>query len=113
MGLIKRLFGKKQAKDPEAVVLEPVLRKLNPFASGHDVKAQALIQHYRHWVFVCVSKISQAMASVPLRLYVTTNQGQKYNYIEQGKDTKSLLQREIDWLLSIGNQQKFAWLLAF
>lgn len=72
-----------------SVVVQPFLSKLNLLNFGPNMKAAQLIQFYRHWVFVAASKNAQAVASVPLRLYVTTNVGEKqYKYLRKGVDTR-------------------------
>jgi len=98
MGLMDRI---KQAfsRTVTAVVAQPVFRNAEIHADIETLKNYELVKHYRHWVFVCASKNAQAVASVPLRLYVTTSAGQKaYPNLRKGIDTKPVSRKKLTWL---------------
>ena len=52
----------------------------------------SLLQAYRSWVYVCASKNATAVASVPMRLYVTKDEKQ----IAEGK-TPRFKTKELTW----------------
>jgi HK97 family phage portal protein len=46
-------------------------------------KPLALVQQYRSWVFACAKRNAEALASTPLRLYVTKEKGQNIPFNNQ------------------------------
>jgi len=111
MGLISRI--KQALRTPVQVIAQPVFRNMGFYAESQQLKNAELVNHYRHWVFVCASKNAQAVASVPLRLYVTTNHGEKsYPNLRKGIDTRPISKKKLNWLKNHKQHKQLANKLA-
>ena len=102
MGLFSRLW--KAITVPASVVLHTAFRTLQWGMSTERIKAKKLLDHYKHWVYVCATKNANAIASNPLRLYVTTGYGEKqYRYLRKGRDTRKVDRKQMNYLKGKSN----------
>jgi len=93
--------------NPIQVVVQPVYKKIGIIPRAEKYKAAELLKHYRHWVYVASSKNANAVAAVPLRLYVTTSAGQKaYPNLRKGIDTKPVTKQTLKRLSKNKNLAK-------
>ena len=87
---------------PVRVIVQPVFRNISYarlFGQSEKMRAAELLKHYRHWVYRAATLNANSVAAVPLRLYVTTNRGQKsYPNLRKGIDTKPLEKGQLEYL---------------
>lgn len=89
MGIFSRIRAALKALSGEQLLVTPYFKTVRFGAFTQEERADDLLKHFIHWVYICVSKNSVAVASVPLRLYVTTGAGEKqYKYLRKGIDTR-------------------------
>lgn len=99
MGLLKRFKAVWKAIRGEELIVQPYFKTLNFSLFSQEETAQDKLKHFVHWVYICITKNAAAMADVPLRLYVTTNEGDnQYKYLKKGIDTRSLDKKRIAYL---------------
>jgi len=90
MGLITRFRRMLKALAGEQVVVQPYFKSIGFAQFADEETAQDRLKHFVHWVYVCVTKNASAMASVPLRVYVSTDEEGQYKYLRKGKDTRAV-----------------------
>ena len=101
MTILGRIGSAFKALAGQQVVVQPYFNRVTFGLQSEDARAADLVKHFAHWVYVCVTRNASAVASVPLRLYVTTGAGEKqYKYLRRGVDTRAVGRKRLDYLKS-------------
>lgn len=92
MSIFGRIRAAVKALSGAQLVMEPHFRQISFSQFTMEETDADLIKHFVHWVYVCSTKNAAGMASVPLRLYVTTGaaDSKQYKYLRRGIDTRSV-----------------------